>query len=125
MAAFMKPISSTYPNDMTSKEKMSTIGKPKTINPILMANKVRCKTCSRRLHAGFDGSNCKRQDCQINVKSRIEILTFKDWKRPKFTVIEDLNCSKTPLKEFSYTDRWWNPATMQWEDRDIWDGVMC
>ena len=122
MAAFQKQPLMLPPSEPTLKEPVS-IGQANT-HRLLMSMKVKCKTCHRKLKSSFDGTTCKRVDCPIsnNAGPKYDIITFKDWKSPKVTVIEDLQSEK--ITGSRWDDRWWNPATMQWEDRD-WSNYMC
>lgn len=83
------------PRDMISKELTNTT-ENQDLNRILMAGKVRCKVCHRKLKSTFDANSCKRLDCPLEKKEQFQILTFKEWKQPKFKIIEDFECEHTP-----------------------------
>mgnify|MGYP001566963436 FL=1 len=90
--------------------------------------KVKCKICHRRLHAHFDATTCKNDNCPLDKGPREEVLTFENYAKPKFTIIEELNCedrwNNTPANRYG---RKWNAITNQWEDDDNVDvyGMMC
>jgi len=127
MDAFLKPTSLPGTNAMTSKEKTNTSENHQKY----MKMRGRCKTCFRKLKGKFSPRDCKLENCELSKQSRIEILTFKDYKVKKFKIIEDLESNIiVPISNKGpndMTDMFWNPPTQEWEERDAQWGMynMC